>query len=711
MRRELTLFLLALFTSGWLSAQTYKWGVSEGGPDYLEFGLSVDVDDEGNTYMTGLFYNNAILNDSMYFSQGLDDMVIIKYDPFGDAEWVKVFQSTSPDRGTAIHCGPDNHVYLSGHGKFVSGWGPMKTTLHSRDATMIRLRPDGTVVWQHAVDGDVYSEALDVVADAQGNSLFTGLIRTEGYFNTDTIVGNGMADVYLCKFDPAGNITLLTSFGGAGEDEPFAVETDAAGNMYVAGYYSAGIDFAGDSLRYRSGTEAFLVKLSPTGVPLWGRGFYGGGNDRIDGMQVTPEGDIYFAGRFAQNIIFGSDTLNALGDDFFIAKYDSLGNQVWLRQGSAPGSEYTQDIQVDDQENLYVCGFYFGAFAYDTLSATNGGGEDAWFLKLDSTGAPIFLETLNGINTEYFFDLAVDKARNVYLTGSYIGTLVLGPDSLESVNTTHDIFTTKFGFPLEINFDSLTGTPYCYNDAFEVHYSVWGSVDNGNVFIAELSDAAGSFASATQVGQATDVLCGTIVCTLPGGVPAGSGYRVRVRSTAAPQTSVDNGYDITIIGNSALPISITGDTLLCPGDSVELTAAAGFASYMWSTGDTTMSIWVNAVGTYEVEGTDSGGCSNSATVDVLPCVGIAESQQQAMIRVYPNPSNGSFWVDYGAQGPPCDEIRLFGLDGREVYTSFICPDSATRFKLEVNGISSGLYFLAIPHQDGTVFRRIMIGGN
>jgi gliding motility-associated-like protein len=70
-----------------------------------------------------------------------------------------------------------------------------------------------------------------------------------------------------------------------------------------------------------------------------------------------------------------------------------------------------------------------------------------------------------------------------------------------------------------------------------------------------------------------------------------------------------------------LPL-ITGDTILCPGDSVLLNASLGYASYEWSTSsnDTLDSVYVTQ-GTYTVSVDDTNGCpgaSDPFTVGAFP---------------------------------------------------------------------------------------------
>gem|GEM_PF-464151 len=71
-------------------------------------------------------------------------------------------------------------------------------------------------------------------------------------------------------------------------------------------------------------------------------------------------------------------------------------------------------------------------------------------------------------------------------------------------------------------------------------------------------------------------------------------------------------------GNTLYPtITVNGSPTLCPGDSVELDAGAGYDSYLWSTGATTQNIFVTKAGSYFVEVSSNAGCSGvSDTIDV-----------------------------------------------------------------------------------------------
>ena len=100
---------------------------------------------------------------------------------------------------------------------------------------------------------------------------------------------------------------------------------------------------------------------------------------------------------------------------------------------------------------------------------------------------------------------------------------------------------------------STTGVPssLCARESFTIGFDFGGAVSIGNVYIAELSDASGSFISPIQIGSSASTdLSGTIYCTIPGGVAFGAGYIIRVAAT-------NTTFGQVIVPSSSIDISCT----------------------------------------------------------------------------------------------------------------------------------------------------------
>ena len=104
----------------------------------------------------------------------------------------------------------------------------------------------------------------------------------------------------------------------------------------------------------------------------------------------------------------------------------------------------------------------------------------------------------------------------------------MGKWSITNVSTFNVTNATAASTIVITGIEKLT---LCAAETIEVGYHINGIFINGNQFIAELSDENGSFATAQTIGSKTDTISGLITCTVPIGLPQGTNYLIRIRST------------------------------------------------------------------------------------------------------------------------------------------------------------------------------------
>lgn len=100
--------------------------------------------------------------------------------------------------------------------------------------------------------------------------------------------------------------------------------------------------------------------------------------------------------------------------------------------------------------------------------------------------------------------------------------------------------------PNSISAGTINPLSYCQGAALSVPYTAQGIYTAGNIFSAELSNAAGSFAAPTVIGTLSSMVSGTISCTIPALTPVGTGYRVRVASSTPITVGTANAVDIAV---------------------------------------------------------------------------------------------------------------------------------------------------------------------
>ena len=137
-------------------------------------------------------------------------------------------------------------------------------------------------------------------------------------------------------------------------------------------------------------------------------------------------------------------------------------------------------------------------------------------------------------------------------------------------------------------------------------------------------------------------------------------------------------------GNAVIDLSVTGGT-------------PDYA-YEWSgpgvDGTTSADLDGLSSGTYDVQVTDSEGCSTSATFNVV--TGLFEIEGGIEAQVYPNPSSGMFNISWtGFEGGDVDFSVVDAL-GRQITSgSWLSTGSSFDTILDLTGLENGIYQLSV----------------
>jgi hypothetical protein len=152
------------------------------------------------------------------------------------------------------------------------------------------------------------------------------------------------------------------------------------------------------------------IKYYSNGDTAWVRRYDGpaNGNDQASAAAIDDSGNVYVTGY--------SDSTGS-SQDYATIKYDSSGNELWVRRfNCANGTDIPTAIAVDGSNNIYVtgrsgCG---GVTSHDYVTIEYySNGDTAWLRKYHG---PV----QNGY--DYAYALAVDSAGNVYVTGASQGS-------------------------------------------------------------------------------------------------------------------------------------------------------------------------------------------------------------------------------------------------------------------------------------------------
>jgi hypothetical protein len=168
---------------------------------------------------------------------------------------------------------------------------------------------------------------------------------------------------------------------------------------------------------------------------------------------------------------------------------------------------------------------------------------------------------------------------------------------------------------------------------------------------------------------------------------------------------------VQVMDSPVFEIAGGPDIIACPYDSVLLETDVSFPSYeyYWSNGATGSSMKIGTTGigfdqrTYHLTVTTPYGCqySDSVTVifDFAACFGIGEYGSFPTVKVYPNPTQGNFTVEF-EDGEGFQELILLnsmGKDIRRIDLGYLV-NGTNKLTLDLGNDPPGIYFLRAVNQ-------------
>ena len=166
-----------------------------------------------------------------------------------------------------------------------------------------------------------------LAVDHDGNSYIAGVMgSTNSAFGGITLTNHGLDDMFVAKYDSAGNALWAANPGSAGYEGAFGIAVDQYRETYVLGNFSGAACVFGNTTltNFTSHEQLFVAKFDANGSPLWAQ--QAGGNDDTTAMGIAldPAGNSYVTGSFLTNDFFGNTLLtnSSGGSRIFVARID-----------------------------------------------------------------------------------------------------------------------------------------------------------------------------------------------------------------------------------------------------------------------------------------------------------------------------------------------------------------------------------------------------
>ncbi len=324
----------------------------------------------------------------------------------------------------------------------------------------------------------------------------------------------------LVSIAGAQNQVWITQFGSGNGDDPEAAASDGAG-----GVYTAGLTFGSLGGPYAGNRDAWIAHHDGAGNLTWVRQLGTNQWDTAFAAASDESGGVYVAGYTFGDL--GGPSAGSL--DSWLVRYDSAGNQTWIRQFGSEGRDAAYALAPDGLGGAYV-----GGQTDADVAAPNRGLEDVWMAHYDSAGSQDWIFQFGSSYTDRILGMTPDGTGGLFVCGDTFGTL--GAHNFGSVDAwlarydsagnriwIEQFGTSSYDHANSVFFDGsggvfvggytgggLGGPNIGHGDAWIAHYSAsgdqsWlgqlGSVSTDHAFAVSADGSGGAYLCGRTTGN------------------------------------------------------------------------------------------------------------------------------------------------------------------------------------------------------------------
>lgn len=237
------------------SSGNTEWTKTFGG-SRDDIGFSVTPQPDGGFVTTGWTVSED--GDFSGLERGYRDLFAIKTDSEGNELWTQSYGGSRDDIGAPVASTPDGGFLMTGYTDSNDGdFTDLKKG--TTDIFLIKADPNGKTEWVKIYGGNFTDSGWSVAVTSDGGSLITGSAES----NNEDFSGlnKGEADILTIKTSPSGSTEWIKTWGGSGLDQGNSVTPASDGGVVVTGWTdSADGDFA---RAVKEHEDIFLIKVKP----------------------------------------------------------------------------------------------------------------------------------------------------------------------------------------------------------------------------------------------------------------------------------------------------------------------------------------------------------------------------------------------------------------------------------------------------------------
>ncbi len=319
--------------------------------------------------------------------KGNEDIWVVKLDAKGNEQWQCTIGGSGQEQVCAAFSTLDGGYILGGSsnsekspevkagkdpfGKWEDGFGNL-------DFWAVKLDNKGKIEWQRTIGGEYVDQLRSILQTRDGGYLLAGYSNSPESGNK-TEKCYGLGDYLVVKLDKDGNTEWQKSYGGDGDDQPYALMESYDGNFVIAGNSNSGPTGNKTSSNKR-GTDFWILKIDSLGEIIWQNTYDIGNVDLLTSLVENKDHSLLLGG-YAQSETKGTNKKDNEGvDDYVVIKTNADGEEKWRQSVGSNGEDILRKAIETRDGGYLLAGTSKGSISRDRY--TGKGKNDFWVVKL-----------------------------------------------------------------------------------------------------------------------------------------------------------------------------------------------------------------------------------------------------------------------------------------------------------------------------------------
>jgi len=390
----------------------------------LCYSNSIIAGSNGTLFIAGNYLGEINENGVSLTSPRTKNAFIIKLDAKGKILWGNSINGSFRNKHVFISQDNEGNLIFAGslQGELTLDNNHYDSRYYC-DTAIARLdQKTGKIIASQIMEGSFDDLVNDLIISPKDEIILTGSFEGDLIAGDKSLVSNGQKDVFVAVMDENLRFSSVVQMGGYYDDYGKSLAFDNKGNLLLAGSFAGSLQAGTNEILNSIGKlDVFLIKFDLAGEPVWSKSFGGGANDYVNTLDINGLDEIYVTGSYRGMIETEGRKIKSeeFSTDIFLVKFGENGEFRFSESYGSDHDDFARALCLDNSNSIYVSGNYSDHVEVLGEKSEYSSGKSLFLAKLHdcSSATPVRLPNDTTVCGEEFVLSVDDNWEHYYWDG------------------------------------------------------------------------------------------------------------------------------------------------------------------------------------------------------------------------------------------------------------------------------------------------------